>query len=185
MAVLISLLRGVNVVGRHKVPMEALRALCAALDFGDARTYLQSGNVVFRTGERDLARLAQRLEQAVERSFGFHVDVIIRTTDELREAVAHNPFAQRSGVDPSKLLVLFLNGHPGPEAGARIRALQADAEECWFHGREAYIYYPDGMARPKLPWARVERALKISGTGRNWNTVRKLLEMAETLEAAG
>src|ERR1700720_2419035 len=100
MAAIISLLRGVNVAGHNVIKMDALRALYEALELRDPHTYLQSGNVVFRTDERDLTLLARRIEDGIERRFHFRPDVIIRTTAELRDAIARNPFATRRGIEP-------------------------------------------------------------------------------------
>ena len=183
-AVIISLLRGVNVGGHHKIKMDALRALYESLDLRDAQTYVQSGNVVFRTEETSLARLAQRIEEAIEGGFGFRPAVIVRTTSELRDVVARNPFAKRRDMEPSKLLVTFLASDPGQQARDNILKIKADPEELRIEGRELYIYFPNGMGRSKLPWATFAKTLKTRGTGRNWNTVTKLLEIAQGLEAA-
>ena len=184
MAVFISMLRGVNVGGHNRIKMDELRALYESLGLRDVQTYIQSGNVVFRTEQRELTRLANRVENGIERSFGFRPYVIVRTISELRDVIARNPFAARDGIDPSKLLVTFLASDPGLEARDNILRIKADPEELRLDGRELYIYYPNGMARPKLSWALVEKTLKTSGTGRNWNTVKKLLEIAESLEAS-
>ncbi len=182
MKVVVSMLRGINVGGHNKVAMEALRALYATLGLLDAQTYVQSGNVVFRTKHANLVSLAAKIESAIEGSFGFRPSIILRTTSELRAAIEANPFASRSGIEPSKLLVTFLAGSPSAEARRKVLGIKADPEELHIHERELYTYFPNGMARPKLSMAGVERALKIPGTGRNWNTVVKLLEMAESLE---
>jgi uncharacterized protein (DUF1697 family) len=184
MAVVISMLRGVNVGGHNMIRMEALRALYESLGLKDPQTYVQSGNVVFRTKERNLTALARRIENAIERSFGFRPAVIVRTPDELRAVIARNPFATRRGIDPSRLLITFLASDPSAEAREQVLKVEAVPEELRINGREVYIYYPNGMARPKLPWTRMEKMLKTSGTGRNWNSVTKLLEIAERLEAA-
>jgi uncharacterized protein (DUF1697 family) len=184
MAVVISLLRGVNVGGHNKIQMESLRALYESLKLRDPQTYVQSGNVVFRTQERDLTMLARRIENKIEQSFGFRPAVILRTPSELRDVIARNPFAARRGIDPSRLLVTFLAGDPGAEAREQLRKINAEPEELHIAGRELYIYFPNGMARPKLSWVAIEKKLKTSGTGRNWNSVTKLLEIAEKLEAA-
>jgi uncharacterized protein (DUF1697 family) len=184
MAVVISLLRGVNVGGHNKIKMDALRALYGSLKLRDPQTYVQSGNVVFRTDERDLALLAQRIGKGIERSFGFRPEVIVRTSAELRDVVARNPFAKRRGIEPSKLLVTFLDRDPGPEAREKVLTIKTAPEELRIDGRELYIYFPNGMARPKFSWTVIERTLKTPGTGRNWNTVTKLLEIAERLKGS-
>jgi uncharacterized protein (DUF1697 family) len=181
MAVLISLLRGVN-VGGHRVQMEALRQICEALGLRGAQTYVQSGNVVFRTDAKDLAVLAMRIEDAIEKKFGFRAGVILRTTADLKGVIARNPFAKRRGIDASKLLVTFLTSEPSPETRSEILRLKAGhLEEVVIDGRELYIYFPEGMGRSKL-WPAIDKSLRKSGTGRNWNTVTKLLEMAELME---
>jgi uncharacterized protein (DUF1697 family) len=183
MAIVISMLRGVNVGGHNRIKMDALRALYESMRLRDPQTYVQSGNVVFRTEERDLVLLAKRIQNGIERSFGFRPEVILRAASELRDVIARNPFANRRGIDPSKLLVSFLARDPGPEARDKVLKIKSDPDELRIDGRELYVYFPNGMARPKLSWPAVERALKTPGTGRNWNSVTKLLEMAEGLEA--
>ena len=185
MPVLISLLRGVNVTGNNKIPMEALRQLCESLGLKGAQTYIQSGNVVFRTNAKDLAALARRIEDAIEKKFGCRPGVTLRTTAELKEVIARNPFARRREIEPGKLQVhFFLSAEPSAEMRSQILRLKAGhAEEIVLGGREMYIYFPDGQGRSKL-WPALGRTLKKSATGRNWNTVNKLREMAESLESS-
>jgi uncharacterized protein (DUF1697 family) len=182
--VAISLLRGVNVGGHRMIKMDALRELYESLGLRDPQTYVQSGNVVFRTKERDLVRLAKRIEDGIERGFGCRPDVIIRTTSELRDVIAANPFAKRRGIEPNRLLVTFFAAAPAAEAREKILGIKADPEELRMGGRELYVHYPNGVGQSKLSPALIERTLKASGTGRNWNTVTKLLELAEKLEAS-
>src|SRR5271169_5370505 len=94
MIVVISMLRGVNVGGHNKIKMDALRTLYESLGLRDPQTFIQSGNVIFRTEEHDLVRLARRIEDAIERRFGFRPNVIVRTASELRDVIARNPFAK-------------------------------------------------------------------------------------------
>jgi uncharacterized protein (DUF1697 family) len=183
MSVVISMLRGIN-LGKRRIKMEALRALYESLGLRGAQTLLQSGNVVFKTEGKDLVALTKKIESGIERKFGFHSDVVVRTSAELRDVIARNPYAKRAGIDASKLLVSFLVSDPGAEARGNVLRIKAEPEELRIDGREVYIYFPNGMARPKLSMAQVERALKTSWTGRNWNTVRKLMEMAEGMEAS-
>ena len=88
MAVVIAMLRGVNVGGHQKLNMEALRTLCAGLGLRDVETYIQSGNVVFREDGGDPGMVARKIEDGIERKFGFRPDVIVRTTSELRKVIA-------------------------------------------------------------------------------------------------
>jgi len=181
MTVVVGLLRGVNVGGKNKIRMEALRALCESLGCEEPRTLIQSGNVVFRTQERNLRQLAQRLEQAIERGHGFRPAVVLRTLAEMRGVVARNPFAGRRDLNPAKLIVTFLGDQPAASARDRILAMKTNPEELRLDGREMFIYFPLGMGRTKLPVARIEKTLGTVGTGRNWNTVLKLLDIAEQM----
>ena len=183
MTVMISLLRGVNLLGYHRIKMDELRTLCESLKLRDPQTYVQSGNVVFRSEHRDPGRLGHYIEQAIERKFGFHADVVLRTKSELRRVIDRNPFARRSGVEPHKLTVTFFADELGKDKRDQILHIEANPEEIKLARRELYIYYPDGIGRSKLTPV-LDRVLKKTGTARNWNTVTKLLEMAEELEAS-
>ncbi len=182
MAVIISMLRGVNLGPHNRLKMEELRAVYDSLKLQDAQSYVQSGNVIFRSEEKNLEVLARRIEGAIEKRFGFRPPVILRTTAELREAIAKNPFAKRREIEASKLLVTFLDRDPGKEAREQALKIDTAPEELRIEGREVYIYFPNGMARPKMKWAAIERVLKTQWTGRNWNSVQKMLQMAERLE---
>ncbi len=181
MTTIVSMFRGINLAKYNRVKMEDLRQLYESLGFEAPKTFIQSGNVVFKTRDRNLAGLTRRIENAFEKRFEFHSDVFLRTTSDLREVIANNPFAGRADIQPNRLLVTFLAREPAREGREKLLAINTDPEESRIEGREIYTYYPNGMARPKLSWAVVERMLQTSGTSRNWNSVLKLLEIAETL----
>jgi uncharacterized protein (DUF1697 family) len=181
MPVLISLLRGVNVGGHRMVKMDDLRALYESLGFKEVHTHINSGNVLFRTTARDLVRLRKKIEDAIERACGFRCNVMLRTPADLRAVIARNPFAARPDMDARKCAIHFLAGDPSAATRELVLALDVAPEELHIHGRELYIYYTNGMARPKISLTAVEKTLQTSGSSRNWNTVRKLLEMAEKL----
>jgi len=173
----VCLLRGVNVGGNNVIKMEALRALCESLKLDRVQTYVQSGNVVCESAEREVPGLSARLAGAIEKQFGFRSDVVVRTAAELRSVVTRNPFAGRSDVAPNKLLVVFFGADPD---GDKVRGLKVANEELRLDGRELYVHFPDGQGKSKLSFAAFDRgAPKVSWTGRNWNTVTKLLAMAE------
>ena len=183
MPVLISMLRGVNVGAHNRIKMDALRATYEAVGLEDPRTYVQSGNVIFRTKEKNTRKLAIKIQNAIEKSFKFRPAIIVRTLDELREAIAATPFDARRNLHPGKDLVTFLEDVPQAEAAAKLATLKSYPEEIHLLGRELYIYFPDGAGKSKLPWSQVEKLLKVNGTARNWNSVRAMLEIAEKLEA--
>ena len=182
MPVFISFLRGVNVGGHNMIKMDALRALYESLGFRNPQTYVNSGNVVFHTKERNAALLTKKIQDSIEKNFSFRPTIVLRTAPELRAIIAANPFAKRKDIEPGKFLVTFLSSSPAVEALAAALKIKTDPEELRIVGSEAFIYFPNGMGRPKMCWPAIERALKTTGTGRNWNTVSKLLAIAESLE---
>jgi len=184
MAVVVSMLRGINLGAHKRVKMDDLRGLYESLGYTDVRTHIQSGNVIFSSKDRNMVTLARRIGKGIEDTFGFQSEVVVRSIAELKDVVARNPFAGRKDMDPSRFLVNFLVTDPGDEARAAVLKIKTEPEELRIIGREAYIYFPNGMARPKMSWPAIERTLKTSGTGRNWNTVMKLIEIAEALEAS-
>ena len=185
MPVIICMLRGVNVGGHNMIKMDALKALCVSLKLKDPQTYVQSGNVIFRTEEKDQEKLTRRIQDAIEKAHGFRPGVMLRTASDLKDVVARNPFAKRSGIEPGRLLVNFLAYSPGKDAREKALAIKIGPEEMHLIGREAYIYFPNGQGRSKFPWPAIERALGTSGTGRNWNSVTKILEIAEKMVGPG
>jgi uncharacterized protein (DUF1697 family) len=182
MPVLISMLRGVNLGAHNRIKMDALRALYESLKFEDPRTYVQSGNVIFRTKEKNSPALAKKIQQAIEHTFKCSPEVILRTTDELKKAIAASPFADRRNLEPGKILVTFLAAEPGPQARTTLLSLRSYPEEIHLKGRELYIYFPDGAGKSKLPWSRLEKLFQTTGTARNWNSVTNMLAMAQELE---
>ena len=184
MPVFISLLRAVNVGGHAVIKMADLKALYRSLKLGDVQTYVQSGNVVFGTDSADLKLLGKKIQTAIEKRFQVTPGVLLRTTKDLRDIVAANPFAKRPNVSPAKLLVYFLHDELSREAATELKKLPPKGEELIPAKRELYIYFPDGMGKSKLPWRAVEKLCIKPGTGRNFNTVTKLLAMAEELESS-
>jgi uncharacterized protein (DUF1697 family) len=183
--VAVSLLRGVNLGPHRRVKMEPLRAVYEGLGLRSVQTLLQSGNVLFCCAERGYGKLGALIEDAIEREFGFRAAAVQRTASELRDVVARNPFAGRDGIDPAKLLVHFLGTPPDSDAHVRLSALRVEPDEVRIIGSELYIYYAGGLARPKLTAAQLDRALgKNPATGRNWNTVTKLAELACRMESS-
>ena len=184
MPVLVAMLRGVNLGAHNRIKMDALRDLCGSLDLLDVQTYVQSGNIVFRTKERNLSALAKKIRSGIEKKFGFSPEIILRSTSDLRNVIAKNPFAEMKDIEPGKLLVDFLSSEPSTDACKSVRAIKTDPEKLHIDGREMYIYFPNGAGRSKLSWPALEKILKTPGTARNWNSVTKLLAMAEELEAS-
>jgi uncharacterized protein (DUF1697 family) len=179
MPILVSLFRAINVGGNAKVSMAALKELHESLGLTKVATYLQTGNVVFDSPDLDLDpdQLAARLSLEFEKKFGFPTTVMVRTAAELAEIFDKNPFREQPEKLSKWVVVLFLTGHPTESAIADLRKSYTGPEEIRVIGREMYAYYTNGIGTSKLSNSLIEKKLKTSGTGRNWNTVTKLLEM--------
>ena len=156
--------------------MAELRSLLTEAGFDDVRTYVQSGNVVLRTGV-SANKLGARCEKLLAERFGFEVDVIVRSRDELAEVVRLNPLADIAE-NPKRYQVSFCEAEPGPEAVEKIAAAAASSERLVSIGRELYAWHPDGVGRSKM-WTKLAgTGLGVRATARNWTTVTTLLEMA-------
>ena len=179
MPVYISMLRGINILGRKRVEMARLRVMFEGMGFEQVQTYINSGNVVFKTGRSTPSTLSKRIEERMLKEFGFSALVITRAAAELRRAIEGNPFVKESRSDPSKVFVGFMASVAKTEAVEKLRARATKAERMHCCDNEIYVYYVDGMGKARLlTHGVVERVLAVSVTMRNWNTVSKLYEMA-------
>jgi uncharacterized protein (DUF1697 family) len=172
--VYVALLRAVNLGSHNQVKMAQLRDLCARLELAEARTLLQSGNVVFRGTAGSSAALERTLEAELEKRLGVATDFFVRTAKEWDEVVAANPFPTQAKRDPGHLIALVLKDAPQP---ADVKALQAaikGPELIGAVGRTAYVVYPTGIGTSRLTNTVIEKKLGTRSTGRNWNTVLKL-----------
>lgn len=181
MPVFISMLRGVNVGGHNVIKMDALRELYASLKFEEPKTFIQSGNVIFRTGTADEGALAKKIQASIEKEFDIRPEVFLRSAADLRKIIAANPFAKRKDVEPNKLHVSFLAEKPSSDVQKKLLAIEGIPEELHLVGRDLFIYFPDGAGRSKLIPV-LDRILKTSATARNWNSVNKMLALAAALE---
>ncbi len=179
MPVQVAFLRGINVGGNKAVPMARLKALFEALGFAQVKTHLNSGNVVFAATEKDRAKLANAIEDSLEKAFGFRPATILRDAAALKKIMERNPFPKMATDDPSHLVVMLLATKPDKDASKRIAAAHRGVEEIRILGEDAFITYPNGIGKSKLTNALLEKQLGVAGTARNWNTLTKLLAMAE------
>ena len=174
----IALLRGIN-VGGQTLSMKELAPLCEKLGCASVRTYIQSGNVVFRAKAADLKDFERRLGAAIKKSRGFEPQIMVLKLKELERAAAANPFPQ-ADENHKALHLMFLAG-AAPQADLdSLQKLLTPTEQFELKGKVFYFYAPDGIARSKAA-AKIEKYLGVPGTGRNWRTVNKLIEMAKTL----
>lgn len=174
----IALLRGVNIGGHNRVAMADLRELLKRVGLEDARSLLQSGNLVFRSKGRTVAQLERLLETETKKSLSLEVDFFVRTAEEWDGLVAGNPFREEASQDPGHLVVLFMKRAPEAQKVDALRAAITGPEILRARGRETYVVYPDDIGHSRLTTSLVERKLGTRVTGRNWNTVLKLAALA-------
>lgn len=178
MPIYIAMLRGINVGPHKRMKMDKLRATCEALGFTQVQTYIQSGNVVFRAQKVNPNALAETMENRIRGNFGFSVDVIVRTRDELQQIINSNPYRNSRGVDQSRLHVVFLSQLPSAEAIHKLESLTLAPDKIRPAGKEIYFYFPNGVSGSSLWKHPTDRILAVPSTMRNWNTVNALYEMA-------
>jgi len=178
LATYLALLRGINLGATNKLPMRDLVALFVEAGCEDVRTYIQSGNVVFRAAPGVAAALPARIAERIAERFGHRTPVVLRTADELREIVASNPFLAASEAQET-LHVKFLTTEPTPSQIAALEPDRSPPDAFVVRGQEMYLRLPNGVARTKLTNAYVDRTLATTSTQRNWRTVTNLLAMVE------
>jgi uncharacterized protein (DUF1697 family) len=167
------MLRAVNVGGRRLV-MADFKAALSALGHEAPETVVATGNAVVGVTGAAGPKLEAVLEAGLEQHLGGPSEVFVRNGEELAAIVAGNPFPQMAKDDPSHLVVVFLKGQPTAEAVAALRGKIVGPEEVAAGPGCLYATYPDDLGHSKLTGAVIERALKLRGTVRNWNTVTKL-----------
>jgi uncharacterized protein (DUF1697 family) len=183
----VALLRGINVGGKNKLPMKDLAKLFAEVGCEDVRTYIQSGNVVFHADATTAEKVPAAVAKAIQEEFSLRVPVVTRSAAELRAVREHNPYVAKDGTDksdPPALHVMFLADEPSSERAGKLDPKRSPGDEFTLRGREIYLKCPNGLARTKLTNDYFDRALGTVSTVRNWNTVLKLLAMAEATDTA-
>ena len=176
----IALLKGINMVGRHKLPMKELVALLEGLGARDVKTYRGSGNAVFRHRGKNTARLAGRISAAVGKEYGFEPIVMLLETEQLARIIADNPFPEGES-EPGSLVVGFLTAVPEQPDWEALEEVRRKSERFALRGDVFYFYAPEGFHKSKIG-AWLKRSLRgVDGTGRTWSSVVKVMEMAKEM----
>lgn len=173
----IALLRGINVGGKNILPMNDLVAIFTKLNYENIRTYIQSGNVVFQSEKKVSNKAAVEISKLVQARKGFEPKVLILEADELRNAIASNPFPTTDG---KALHFYFLESQTNQPKIERLMSLKNESEEFELIHKIFYLYAPLGIGRSKLA-SEIEKALGIPVSARNWNTVNKILSLVEKM----
>ena len=178
MQTFISILRGINVSGQKKILMADLKTLYEKLKFKDVNTYIQSGNVSFKTNEKlSDTQLAEKIEKAIHKKYNFLVPVVIRNREELKKIISSNPFLKDKNIDVEKLHITFLSDTPVKSSVESIEGIDFSPDKFIIKEKEIYLHIPESYGETKLSNNFFEKKLNVTATTRNWNTVNKLLEM--------
>lgn len=175
----VALLRGINLGGKNKLPMKELAAIFTEHGASDVRTYIQSGNVVFRAARAKVARLPELVGAGIEARFGHRPPIVLRTSDEMSGVLETNPFLA-DGADPDALHVAFLDVAPPAAKIAALDPKRSATDRFVVRGREIYLHTPNGIGRSKLTNAYFDSKLGATSTVRNWRTVRELVRLCSS-----
>jgi len=174
----IALLKGINVGPHKRMKMADLIAALESPSFKNIKTYLQSGNVIFEHDLVDSTNVAEDIEKKIDQTFGFSVNVIIRTEKEMENIIGNNPFINDPKIELDKLHVTFLSELPNPETISNLDIKKDENEKFKVIDREVYLYCPNGYGNTKLKNDVFERKLNTTATTRNWKTTNKLLDLS-------
>jgi uncharacterized protein (DUF1697 family) len=172
----IALLRGINLGSHNRVSMPELRAALEAAGYEDVATLVQSGNVVLSSSKKP-ATVGREISELVAGELGVECGVVVRTRDELAEVIERNPIPDGPST-PKLFQVTFFWEEPDAEAVARLVEQDFGSERVAVSGREVYAWHPEGIQKSRLA-RELGKALGRGGTARNWNTVTKLLALAD------
>ena len=174
----VALLRGINVGGHRRLPMGKLRALAEELGFENPQTYVASGNLVFKSDQQPDA-IAAALELAIERRFGFPVDVVVRARPQWQALLRSNPFADEAAAEP-KWVWLFLSKQPPKDGAADDLAKASPGLRTHQSSDALWIHMPEGatMKILSIPW---DRLIGSPSTSRNWRTVETIGQMLDQI----
>ena len=170
----IALFKGINMAGKRILPMKYLANLFEEMGCDHVRTYIQSGNVVFRRKRKPTGKFVKDIGARIQQSYGFEPKMILLDAGELWQAIEANPF---NATDGKTLHLFFLGSLPDKPDLAGLMKVKAKSEAFKLINKVFYLYTPDGVGRSKLA-AKVEKGLGVAVTARNWNTVTKLAAMA-------
>ena len=171
----ISMLRGINVSGQKRVRIADLKSLYESLNLESVRTYVQSGNVIFESDEKDVTKLRQSIEAQIKVTFGFPVPVLIRAADDFKRIIENHPF---KGEEQIRVLVTFLYERPEKSKLENLSHYEDKVDKFAIGEQEIFLFCPGGYGKTKLSNTFFEKKLGVIATTRNWKTVNTLYEMA-------
>ena len=173
------MLRGINIGPHKRMKMDKLKASCEALGFEQVKTYIQSGNIVFKAGKQSPASLSKKLEERIVRDFGFFAPVITRTAVNMEKVIQDNPLLKKPKIDIENLHVTFLSEVPTAETLKKLDGLPQHPDCFNYLKKEIYLHCPNGYGQTKLTNNLFEKQLAVGATTRNWKTVNNLYAMTK------
>jgi len=173
----VALLRGINVSGQKKIRMADLKAHLEELGWEGIQTYIQSGNIVFRSAEGNPGQLAQKIKQKLQDKYRFEVPTLVLDPQEFMRIIHNNPFTRDPGEAEDRLYVTFLFNPPRADLARKLQELKKDNEQFIQDDKIIFLYYPEGYGRAVMNNNAFEKALQVEATTRNWKTVNKLYEI--------
>lgn len=168
--------RGINVGGKLKINMSELKEALMNNNFNEVKTYINSGNVVF-ISELNKDKLKRQILELVHDKFGFHVEIIVQTAEEIKNLIKNDPFSEITNLDNSKKCIVFTSSEIENDAFDQLKENLEVIEEFYINSNVIYVYYENGQAKTKFTNNYIEKKLKTISTIRNWNTIEKVYEM--------
>jgi uncharacterized protein (DUF1697 family) len=178
MTIYLSILRGINLGAHNKILMADLKKLYEKLHYTNVNTYIQSGNVLFESSRTN--NIARTIEKEIHAAYGFEVPVLVKTADELKKAVASNPFLIERNIALDKLHLTFLEESPSAAALKLIGSTTSSEDRFIIQKDIVYLYCPGGYGNTKLSNTFFEKKLGVKATTRNWKTCNELIKLIET-----
>lgn len=175
-SIYLALLRGINVGGKNKIAMSDLARIFSEAGCEGVRTYIQSGNVIFKADPAVVAEIPSRVTSEIASRHALKVPVVLRTAEQMGEIAKNNPFLA-GGTPEDTLHVMFMAGAPEPDKIAALDSNRSLPDQFSVIGQEVYLYLPNGAGHTKLTTDYFDSRLGTTSTGRNWRTVLNLLEM--------
>ena len=175
----VALLRGINVTGHNRVPMNVLAEIFASLGCTEVKTYIASGNVVFKAPAAKLKTLGAKVTSEIGRQCGCEPAVMFRTAEQMAEVVRMNPFL-KPGMEENWFHVCFLERVPDPNKFVTLDPKEFLPDNFELVGDVLYLLLPNGVAESKLARMDLRRKLGVVNTVRNWRTVKTLAELASS-----
>jgi uncharacterized protein (DUF1697 family) len=169
-------LRGVNVGGHAAISMEKLKKILSENGFTNVRSYINSGNLV-ASSALEKGQASERISMLISEYFNMQVDIQLKTKAELEHIIENDRFDRDSENDPSRKVVIMLTSTVNEKDWPAIQKLQVFEEKCYFTDDLIFVYYPQGAGKSRFTTNSVERKLKVKATGRNWNTIIKMIQL--------